>query len=99
MFFVSLATAGDCIMLNIANSCLPQSVVKNSSSTSCGAVPRDISSMYTIVSTILTVITVVLVIIRLACRQFLTGLGLGPDDWTIVIVGASFIPATILNSR
>ncbi|KXJ91893.1 hypothetical protein Micbo1qcDRAFT_58244 [Microdochium bolleyi] len=74
-------------------------VVKNSSSTRCGVPVQNIATMYTVTSTVLTVFAIVLVSIRVIYRQFVTDLGLGLDDWTIVAVALGCIPCTILNYK
>ncbi|KAJ1323842.1 CFEM domain-containing protein [Microdochium nivale] len=74
-------------------------VVKNSSSTACGFPVQNIATMYTVTSTVLTVFAIVLVTIRAIYRQFVTDLGLGPDDWTIIAVALGCIPCTVLNYR
>lgn len=55
--------------------------------------------MHTETSHILTSIGVALVIIRVVYKQWITQIGLGADDWTIIFVAVSCIPSTVLNAK
>ncbi|KAJ1323098.1 hypothetical protein MN608_11952 [Microdochium nivale] len=74
-------------------------VAKNTSDTACGIEPRYIGAMHTETSHILTSIGVALVIIRVVYKQWITQIGLGADDWTIIFVAVSCIPSTVLNAK
>ncbi|KXJ85424.1 hypothetical protein Micbo1qcDRAFT_198842 [Microdochium bolleyi] len=85
----------------VRSSCFIEDVLvaKNTSDTACGVEPRYIGAMHTETSHILTSIGVALVIIRVVYRQWITQLGLGADDWTIIFVAVTCIPSTVLNAK
>ncbi|KXJ88073.1 hypothetical protein Micbo1qcDRAFT_214612, partial [Microdochium bolleyi] len=73
--------------------------LKNATSTACGLPVQDVAAQYSIISHTLTALVFVFVTVRIVYKQFLTSLGLGADDWVIIVVAALVIPSSALNSR
>ncbi|KAL6399824.1 hypothetical protein AUP68_17232 [Ilyonectria robusta] len=70
-------------------------VTKNTTLTSCGAPVRDRSSEYVVLSNVLVVISALCILQRFASR-FYWELGLGLDDWFILLTMLCGIPSMVI---
>lgn len=60
---------------------------------------KNLVAQYTTISHSLTGLVIVFVAVRVIYKRFLTALGLGPDDWVMVVVALLCVPCTILNAK
>ncbi|GJC84899.1 satratoxin biosynthesis SC1 cluster protein 4 [Colletotrichum liriopes] len=72
---------------------------KNITQTTCGAVPRDRTTMYNTISITMGTLSGVFVIIRLVHKVLATLGDLGMDDWFILITLGAGIPGTVINTH
>ncbi|KAH7035914.1 uncharacterized protein B0I36DRAFT_382528 [Microdochium trichocladiopsis] len=74
-------------------------VVKNTTSTLCGVFPHDSGVEYNVIVTVLMIIAVVFVLVRVVYKQFLTQMGLGADDWSMIATVLVCVPSAVFNVR
>ncbi|WQF87081.1 Putative extracellular membrane protein, CFEM [Colletotrichum destructivum] len=72
---------------------------KNVTLTTCGATPRDRTTMYNTISITMGTLSGVFVIIRLVHKVLATLGDLGMDDWFILITLGAGIPGTVINTH
>ena len=74
-------------------------MVKNATSTGCGEPVKDLVGQYTVLTFTVSAIMLVFVCVRVVYKGVLSSVGLGADDWVMVVVMAIGIPSTVLNSK
>lgn len=62
----------------------------------CGVEHRDISASLAVMALTLGIITAVVILMRVGFRYFVTGGGLGADDWAILVTLVVGIPGTVI---
>ncbi|KAH7024497.1 uncharacterized protein B0I36DRAFT_352728 [Microdochium trichocladiopsis] len=85
----------------VLDSCIVEDalIVQNVTNNACGVPVRNVVAQYSIISQTLTVLVYVFVGVRIVYKRFLTSLGLGADDWVMIVVAIFCVPSTVLNAK